>query len=297
MNNKINLKARAKINLTLDVLGKRPDGYHEVEMVMQSVELHDIITIEDAGQGIEVTTDSPLLAGGEANIAYRAARLLMDRYCPGRGVKIHLSKKIPLAAGLAGGSTDAAAVLKGLNLLWNLGLSPEELAAEGALIGSDVPFCVFGGTALARGRGELLTLLPAAPEIWLVLAKPDLQVSTAEIYQNYDAGRVERRPDTAAMVRALHNADVSGIVENLCNVLESVTLNRYPVVREVKRVMEELGLRRPLMSGSGPTVFGIADDRAMAETAADNLKAALPGAFVQVTRTWPAGLQEFGGSG
>lgn len=297
MNNKIQVRARAKINLTLDVLGKRPDGYHEVEMVMQSIELHDVITIEETGRGIEVTTDNPLLAGGESNIAYRAARLLVDTHCSGKGVRIHINKNIPLAAGLAGGSTDAAAVLKGLNLLCNLGLSPEELAVQGALIGSDVPFCVRGGTALARGRGEHLTDLPAAPEMWLVLVKPDLQVSTAEIYQNYDAGRVERRPGTAAMIKALRDTDIRGIAENLGNVLESVTLNRYPVVLEVKRAMEEVGLRRPLMSGSGPTVFGIADDRKEAEMAAGKLRTALPGAFVQVTRTWPAEQQEFGGSG
>ncbi len=294
---KLKVKARAKINLTLDVLGKRPDGYHEVEMVMQTIELHDLLLLEEADRGVVVTTSNPLLAAGESNIAYKAARLVMDALGVEKGIRIHIIKNIPVAAGLAGGSTDAAAVLKGLNSLWDLGLSKDEAEKMGASIGSDVPFCVRGGTALARGRGEILSNLPDAPEMWLVLAKPPLEVSTAEVYQNFDPARVKRRPDTKHMLESIHNGNKAEVIENLANVLETVTFTRYPEVLQLKRVMEESGLRRTLMSGSGPTVFGVADSRAAAEGTARRLRDKLPGMFVAVSRTWPTEWQEFQGKG
>ncbi len=290
---KIQVKARAKINLTLDVLGKRPDGYHEVETIMQTIELHDVVVLEEAEHGIDVTASNPLLPGGESNIAYRAARLMMDEFGIKKGIRIRIDKNIPVAAGLAGGSADAAAVMKGLNRLWGLGLSQEDLLTKGALLGSDVPFCIRGGTALARGRGEIIHSLPDVPEIWLVLVKPSLEVSTAEIYKNFRPERVTRRPDTRAMINALQTGDLRRIIENLANVLESVTLERYPAVLQLKRVMEESGLPMPLMSGSGPSVFGIAEDRVAAEKAAERLKAQMPGVFVEVSRMYPAEQQEF----
>ncbi|MFA5880926.1 MAG: 4-(cytidine 5'-diphospho)-2-C-methyl-D-erythritol kinase [Eubacteriales bacterium] len=285
--NKITLKARAKINLTLDVLGKRPDGYHEVEMVMQTIGLHDELMIEDAESGITVTTNNPGLPGGESNTAYRAAKMMIDSLQIDRGVKIHIIKGIPVSAGLAGGSTDAAAVIKGLNHLWNLNLSREDLVTRAAQIGSDVPFCIRGGTALARGRGELLAELPDIPEIWLVLAKPLLEVSTAEIYQNFDPRRVIERPNTGAMIKAVRDGNISGITENLANVLESVTLSRYPVVLQVKQAMEDSGVRRALMSGSGPTVFGLVDSQIKAKMTVTRLRERLPGMFAELSRTWP----------
>lgn len=284
---KITLKARAKINLTLDVLGKRPDGYHEVEMVMQTIGLHDELVIEDAESGITVTTNNPSLPGGESNTAYRAAKMMVDSLQINRGVKIHIIKGIPVSAGLAGGSTDAAAVIKGLNHLWNLNLSREDLVTRAAQIGSDVPFCIRGGTALARGRGELLAELPDIPELWLVLAKPLLEVSTAEIYQNFDPRRVAERPNTGAMIKAVRDGNINGITENLANVLESVTLSRYPVVLQVKQAMKDSGVRRALMSGSGPTVFGLVDSQAKAKMTVTRLRERLPGMFVELSRTWP----------
>ncbi len=294
---KIELKARAKINLTLDILDRRPDGYHEVEMVMQTIELHDLLVIEEAERGIELTTDNPLLFTDETNLAYRAAKLFMNNWAADRGIRIRISKNIPVAAGLAGGSADAAAVLKGLNLLWNLGLGKEELARKAAEIGSDVPFCVREGTALARGRGEIISALPDVPEIWLVLAKPPLQVSTAEVYQNYNSAQVNQRPKTGSMIKAIRAGNVDGIIENLANVLESVTLSKYPEVSELKGLLEKYGARRALMSGSGPTVFGIVNSRAGAEQVKDRLRDRMPGIFVQVSRTWPADQQEFNGNG
>ncbi len=283
------LKAAAKINLTLDILGKRPDGYHEVEMVMQAIELHDVVAIEETAGGIDVSTNHPGLPGGPANIAYRAALLIKEEYGIKSGIKINITKNIPLAAGLAGGSTDAAAVLKGLNSLWELGLSYEQLLARAAQIGSDVAFCIRGGTALARGRGEIIIPLPDGPELWLVLVKPPLEVSTAEIYRKYNPARVTGRPDTQRMISAVKQGDQEAIAGSLANVLESVTLPEYPVVGLVRERLEKAGVQRALMSGSGPTVFGITHNRDQAEKIAGVLRKELQGMFVEVSRTLPAG--------
>lgn len=290
------MEARAKINLTLDVLGRRPDGYHEVEMIMQTVELSDVVSFQQAPEGVAVTTDHPLLAGGESNIAHKAARLLMERYGVNKGINIHINKRIPVAAGLAGGSTDAAAVLLGLNKIWSLGLSVAELTDLGAQIGSDVPFCIIGGTALAQGRGEILTALPGVPEMWLVLVKPALEVSTAEVYGNYNAAKVERHPATQEAVRAIYDRNMEGLLKNLANVLESVTLSRYPEVSLVKETMISVGISQVLMSGSGPTVFGVVGSQAEALQRADVLRQRLPGMFITVTTTSPVRQQEFAGS-
>lgn len=282
--NSIQLKARAKINLSLDILGKRPDGYHEVEMIMQSIELHDLIHLEAIDQGIQVITDHPLLNAEQENIAYKSARLLMERYHIDRGVKITITKNIPVAAGLAGGSSDAAAVLKGLRLLWNLHLTQEQLEGIGSEIGSDVPFCIKGGTVLATGRGEVLTPLEEMPEVWLVLAKPPIEVSTAEVYKNFSLERVNDKPQTALLLEAIKQRDINSIANHMGNVLETVTLNRYPTVLALKKAMTGLGLKA-MMSGSGPSVFGFATGHQEAEKIAGQLRDLFPDTFITVTRT------------
>lgn len=254
-------KARAKINLTLDVLYKRADGYHEVEMVMQTIDLSDRITLQELPEErIELVCSVPYVPHDERNLAYQAAELVRRRFHVKRGVQIHLDKKIPVAAGLAGGSSDAAAVLRGLNRLWQLGLSLSELARLGSALGSDVPFCVYGGTAIARGRGEIIERLPPAPHVWVVLVKPPFAVSTADVYQALDAQAILHHPDTQAMVRALQaDHPVPQMAAALGNVLEPVTFSLFPEVERLKKKMYEFGAQGALMSGSGPTVFGIVD--------------------------------------
>lgn len=275
--------ARAKINLALDVLGKRQDGYHEVKMVMQSVALADRVTLTEAA-GISVTASTPGLDCGPANLAYQAADLLRNRCGVDRGVHITLEKNIPLAAGLAGGSADAAAVLRGLNVLWNLGLASSSLEKMGATLGSDVPFCLNGGTVLATGRGELLAPLPAIPHAWVVLAKPPVNVSTAWVYGHYSGGRLDVRPDVAGMTACLTAGELSGVAARLVNVLETVTVSAHPEIAALKAAMMNHGAMASLMSGSGPTVFGLVEDRRRAEEIAAQLRES-SGAWVAVTET------------
>ncbi|OEH92627.1 4-(cytidine 5'-diphospho)-2-C-methyl-D-erythritol kinase [Bacillus solimangrovi] len=254
---KILVKAPAKINLALDALHKRDDGYHEVEMIMTTVDLADMIELEDTkDSSIKLSSQNRFVPNDERNLAYQAAMLLKKRFNVERGLNISMTKTIPVAAGLAGGSSDAAAVLRGVNKLWNLGLSLDELAKLGAEIGSDVSFCVYGGTALATGRGEKIHRLPPPPPCWVILAKPTLGVSTAEIYNNLDLSNVQH-PNIKEMVKAIENEDYEGICNNVGNVLESVTLNRYPEVLALKQQIERFGADAVLMSGSGPTVFAL----------------------------------------
>lgn len=251
-------KAAAKINLTLDVLHKRPDGYHEVEMIMAMVDLADRIEMTELQRDtIIISSQAGYIPLDEKNLAFQAARLIKDRYDVRQGVYIHLDKKIPVAAGLAGGSSDAAATLRGLNRLWRLGISDEELRVLGAELGSDVPFCVTGGTAVARGRGEKLEFIDSLPQCWVVLAKPPINVSTADVYGKLQADRIGRHPDTAGVLQAIRDKNFSALCEGLGNVLEEVTLPMYPEVRQLKNCMERLGADGVLMSGSGPTVFGL----------------------------------------
>lgn len=251
-------KAAAKINLTLDVLRKRDDGYHEVEMIMTMVDLADRIEMQELPRDtIIISSQAGYIPLDEKNLAFQAAKLIKDRYEVKQGVYIHLDKKIPVAAGLAGGSSDAAAALRGLNRLWKLGISDEELRKLGAELGSDVPFCVTGGTAVARGRGERLEFIDSPPQCWVVLAKPPINVSTADVYGRLRADKLERHPDTAAVVRAIREKDFHALCGGLGNVLEEVTLSVYPEVRQLKNCMERLGAEGVLMSGSGPTVFGL----------------------------------------
>lgn len=253
----ITVEGNAKINLTLDILGKRPDGYHEVAMVMQSIGLHDTLELSKIPSGIELTLDVPGLEADERNLAWRAARLLLDGEGVKGGVRIALTKRIPIAAGLAGGSADAAAVLRGVNALYELGLTQAELCAYGAKLGSDIPFTIVGGTMLATGRGEVLEALDPVPPFWVVLAKPKISVSTAWAYQHYDEQGAEQHPDNAAIIQAIAKRDRAGIASLLCNVLERVTIKQYPVIAAYKEWMMEKGALASMMSGSGPTVFGL----------------------------------------
>jgi len=253
------VKAPAKINLTLDVLYKRPDNYHEVEMVMTTVDLADRIGLENRVDGlIKIFSADRFVPDDERNFAYQAAKLLKDTYGIKHGVSITIEKEIPIAAGLAGGSSDAAATLRGLNELWNLNLSLDTLAELGAKIGSDVSFCVYGGTALATGRGEKIQELPAPPACWVVLAKPKIGVSTAEIYGNLKVDQI-KHPNTKEMLKAIQTNNYELMCRSLGNVLESVTFNLYPEVVTLKEQMQRFGADAVLMSGSGPTVFGLVD--------------------------------------
>lgn len=250
-------KAPAKINLVLDVLHKRPDGYHEVEMIMTTVDLADRVSFQPtANSKIQLKTSQRFVPIDKKNLAYQAADLLRKKYGVKQGVEITLDKHIPVAAGLAGGSSDAAATLRGLNRLWNLQLSVDELARLGAQIGSDVAFCVYGGTALATGRGELIQELSAPPNCWVILAKPTISVSTADIYGNLRVDQISH-PNTSAMLQALEQQSYEQMCQSIGNVLEPVTMKLYPEVAILKEQMLRFGADAVLMSGSGPTVFGL----------------------------------------
>lgn len=252
-------KAPAKINLALDVLFKRPDGYHEVEMIMTTVDLADRIELKEIEQDtIQILSHSRFVPDDHRNLAYQAAHILKERFSVKKGVSITIEKNIPVAAGLAGGSSDAAATLRGLNRLWKLGLTLDELAEIGAEIGSDVSFCVYGGTALAKGRGEKITHLPAPPKCWVILAKPTIGVSTADVYKRLQLSNVNH-PDVYGMVEAIKTNDYPQVCKGLGNVLEEVTLPMYPEVANIKEHMKTFGADAVLMSGSGPTVFGLVE--------------------------------------
>ncbi|WP_127588087.1 4-(cytidine 5'-diphospho)-2-C-methyl-D-erythritol kinase [Paenibacillus koleovorans] len=255
---KIYEKASAKINLLLDVLHKREDGYHEVEMIMTMVDLADRLEMTELPRDtIIISSQAGYIPLDEKNLAFQAAKLIKDRYNVRTGVYIHLDKRIPVAAGLAGGSSDAAAALRGLNRLWKLNIPTEELQTLGAELGSDVPFCVTGGTAIARGRGEKLEPIATPPQCWVVLAKPPIHVSTQEIYGKLNAKAISRHPSVPRMRRAIEHQQFYEMCQAMGNVLEDVTVRLYPEVRQIKECMLRLGADGVLMSGSGPTVFGL----------------------------------------
>lgn len=268
---KIKKKAYAKINLGLDVLGVLPNGYHEVKMVMQTVGIYDVLLFEKASEGIVITTDSGELPTNEDNLIYKAVKLLFDKYNVTEGVRIHLEKHIPIAAGMAGGSTDAAATLKGINELFELGCDEEELKEIGVKIGADVPYCVMGGTALAEGIGEKLTALAPAPECYLLVAKPDINVSTKYVYEHLDALESYEHPDIDGMVQAIEEGSLTGVVERMGNVLQDVTIPAHPIIETLKERMLELGAAGSMMSGSGPTVFGIFYEEVKAQEAYEQM--------------------------
>lgn len=260
---KIYEKAPAKINLILDTLHKRQDGFHEVEMIMTMVDLADRLEMEELNRDqIIITSQVGYIPLDEKNLAFQAAQLVKERYQVKQGVYIHLDKKIPVAAGLAGGSSDAAATLRGLNRLWKLNISNEELSELGAELGSDVPFCVTGGTAIATGRGERLEAIASPPQCWVVLAKPPITVSTADVYGRFKADEVNKHPSVKEMLGAIERGSFTDMCGALGNVLESVTLQLYPEVKQLKESMLKLGADGVLMSGSGPTVFGLVSKEA-----------------------------------
>ena len=266
------IKAYAKINLGLDVVGKLPNGYHEVRMVMQTVGICDILTLEKTESGITFTTDSKELPADENNLVYKAAKLMMEKYNIQEGVRIHLQKNIPISAGMAGGSTDAAAAMKGISRLFGLEASMEELFDLGVSIGADVPYCVMGGTALAEGIGEKLTPLEMAPECYVLVAKPDINVSTKFVYEHLDMTTIKQHPDIDGMVEAVNKGSLQGILDRMENVLETVTISTYPIIGDIKRRMKELGAVNSLMSGSGPTVFGIFLEERAAQSAMEQIR-------------------------
>ena len=256
----LSLKAYGKINLGLDVLRRRDDGYHEVRMIMQTVGIYDRIDlIYKEEPGITVETNLYYLPDNENNLVYKAAKLLMDEFHVQKGVHIKLRKFIPVAAGMAGGSSDAAAVLFGVNKMFSLGLATEQLMERGVKIGADVPYCVMRGTALSEGIGEILTPLPMPPQCQVLIAKPGISVSTKFVYENLHANdlKPEQHPDIDGMIEAIKQKDLYGIADRFGNVLETVTIPAYPVIQEIKDLMMEHGAIGALMSGSGPTVFGL----------------------------------------
>ena len=270
---KIKLKALGKINLGLDVLGRRPNGYHDVRMVMQTVYLYDQILLEKTDkEGISLKTNLFYLPVNENNLAYRAAKMLIDEFAIKEGVNISLEKHIPVAAGMAGGSSNAAAVLYGMNRLFQLGLTDQELMERGVKLGADVPYCIMRGTVLAEGIGEELTPLPAMPKCHVLLAKPPISVSTQKVYEKLDAQEVTKHPDIDGILLGLQTGDLKKITSSMGNVLENVTITEYPQIERIKDVMKEEGALNAMMSGSGPTVFGIYDDKILARRAAARIR-------------------------
>lgn len=270
----ITKKAYAKINLALDVLRRRPDGYHEVRMIMQTVDIYDTLTFTIKEEpGIILNIDNGGLSAGSDNLVCRAAERLFGESGIGQGVEIFLEKRIPIAAGMAGGSSDAAATLLGLNELFGLGYRLDELQNIGVKLGADIPYCLMGGTALSEGIGELLTTLPPPPGCTLVVAKPDIDVSTKFVYENLHLESLVYHPDIDGMIAALKNGNFGGITGRMGNVLETVTAREYPVIGEIKDVMKAAGADNALMSGSGPTVFGLFANEESARCAMGEIKA------------------------
>ena len=269
------LRAYGKINLGLDVLRKREDGYHDVRMIMQTVGLYDQIDLFfRQASGIQIETNLPYLPVNENNLVNKAAQMLMEEFQVTNGVFIRLRKMIPVAAGMAGGSSDAAAVLVGINKMFHLGLSMEELMERGVKIGADVPYCIMRGTALSEGIGEKLTALPPMPQCQVLLAKPAISVSTKYVYENLHANSLkpQQHPDIDGMIEAIGEGNLLEVSKHLGNVLELVTARKYPVIEEIKNVMRRHGALGALMSGSGPTVFGLFDNPKAASSAYEELR-------------------------
>ena len=270
MNNIIKKKAPAKINLTLDVTGRRPNGYHDLRMIMQTIDVYDELSfeaIEDDRIEFTMNKELPDKIPPEKNLVYKAALLMKEKYNIPDGIKIHLTKNIPAAAGLAGGSSDCAATLEGINELFSLGLSTDELCKIGVTLGADVPFCIKKGTQLSEGIGEILTELPALPPLWVLLIKPDISVSTAYVYTHLDLPSLKYHPDTDKMIERIEKKDCAAIGTLLSNVLETVTIPEYPVLDKLKVYLKNNGAIGSLMSGSGPTTFGLFQDEIQATMA------------------------------
>ena len=261
--NSITLKSRAKINLSIDVLGKRQDGYHLVEMIMQTIDLYDLIEInEKDNDQITIKSTSDEIPLDCNNLVYKAANLIKKTLNINKGVEIHIKKNIPVAAGMAGGSSNAAAVLVGLNKLWNLNLSNQQLEKIGLKLGADVPFCINGGAVLALGIGEELTPIKGlTKDVCILVCKPDLFVSTKEVYECIDSKDIDKRPNNKFLIECLKNEDTRQLAENMFNVLEGVTMDKHPVIQQIKDIMTNNRALGAMMSGSGPTVFGLYENR------------------------------------
>lgn len=270
---KVVLKAYGKVNLGLDVVRRRDDGYHEVRMIMQTVGLFDRLELrKTSGDSIRLSANLKFLPLDEQNLVYQAIAAVKQKYSLKGGVEGYLEKRIPIAAGMAGGSSDCAAALRGMNQLFELGLKEEELCEIGAGLGADVPYCVIGGTALAEGIGEKLKKLPPVPDCHILIAKPGISVSTKIVYENLDVPGLSSHPDITGMISAIENQDLKGITGRMENVLETVTIPRYPVIDEIKEFLLKQGAENALMSGSGPTVFGIFASEEKAQRALSNLR-------------------------
>lgn len=261
--NSITLKSRAKINLSIDVLGKRQDGYHLVKMIMQTIDLYDLIEInEKDNDQITIKSTSDEIPLDCNNLVYKAANLIKKTFNINKGVEIHIKKNIPVAAGMAGGSSNAAAVLVGLNKLWNLNLSNQQLEKIGLKLGADVPFCINGGAVLASGIGEELTPIKGlTKDVCILVCKPDLFVSTKEVYECIDSKDIDKRPNNKFLIECLKNEDTRQLAENMFNVLEGVTMDKHPVIQQIKDIMTNNRALGAMMSGSGPTVFGLYENR------------------------------------
>lgn len=272
--NSIELKSRAKINLSIDVLGKRDDGYHLVEMIMQTVDLYDVIKLKELSTNdIVIKSDSCDIPLDENNIVFKAISLIKEKFGINKGIEVFIHKNIPIAAGMAGGSSNAAAVLVGINELWNLNLSQEELQKLGFYLGADVPFCISGKTALAKGVGEELTYIQGLSEsVDILICKPELFVSTKDVYEGLDIKNIEDRPNNKYLLECLEKEDVKSLATNMVNVLESVTSKMHNQINEIEKIMMENGALGSMMSGSGPTVFAIFDENIKAQKCKEKLQ-------------------------
>lgn len=267
------LRALAKINLGLDILGKREDGYHEVKMIMQTIQMYDVLELHKKKEpGISLTVNVPFIPTDERNLVYRAAAMLMEEFHVQEGLSIRLDKFIPVAAGMAGGSSDAAAAMIGVNRLFQLGLSVKDLMERGVKIGADVPYCLLRGTALAEGIGDKLRALPACPDCYVLIGKPGISVSTKFVYENLRANELKSHPRIDEMLDAIQWHNLYKMADLMENVLETVTIPQYPIIAEIKNHMKEHGALNAMMSGSGPTVFGLFDDKVLAEHACEALR-------------------------
>lgn len=267
------LRAFAKINLGLDILRKREDGYHEVRMIMQTIQMYDVLEMKKVKKpGISLSVNYPYIPSDERNLVYKAAKLLMDEFQVKEGVDIRLEKFIPVAAGMAGGSSDAAAAMVGINHLFKLGLSEKDLMDRAVNIGADVPYCIMRGTALAEGIGEKLTRIAQVPDCYVLIGKPGIGVSTKTAYESLQLDKIQSHPDIDGMIRDIENGNLLAMTDKMGNVFESGIIGKYPVIGEIKDLMEANGALKAMMSGSGPAVFGIFDDREKMEAAAAVLR-------------------------
>jgi 4-diphosphocytidyl-2-C-methyl-D-erythritol kinase len=266
------IKAYAKINISLDVIGKRDDGYHFLKMIMQNIDLYDHIIVEKAYKGINLICNKPYIPRDEKNLAYKAAKIFFEHYNINGGAMINIRKNIPVAAGLAGGSTDAAAVLKCLRDLYAPNLDDTQLMELGLKIGADVPYCILGGTALCEGVGEIITPLVPFKNYILVLVKPSFGVSTKEVYTSLDIKKIYRHPDTDSIITAMSEGNIMYVANNMKNILENVTLKKHQSLKEIKKEMLKMDALGALMSGSGPTVFAFFDDMLKAQSCYDRMK-------------------------